>query len=102
MVDLVVETEKEWCDYILSDDREFPGLTRDKLFSFVLFSAREVYEFFEIECTHDFPEKNPLKFMEKWIDMGKMQSSPQEEKPGNYMLGMVEHDVGEEVLDFTL
>jgi ribonucleoside-diphosphate reductase beta chain len=102
IVDLVVETEKEWCDYILSDDREFPGLTRDKLFSFVLFSAREVYEFFEIECTHDFPEKNPLKFMEKWIDMGKMQSSPQEEKPGNYMLGMVEHDVGEEVLDFTL
>jgi ribonucleoside-diphosphate reductase beta chain len=102
IVDTTIEAEKEWCNYILSEDREFPGLTSEKLFLFVLYCSKEVYDFFDINCDYIFPEKNPLKYVEKWIDMGKMQSSPQEEKPANYMLGMVEHDVSDETLDFNL
>jgi len=102
MIDTTVDAEKQWCHYAFSEGRELTGLSVEKLFDWVLYSSKELYEFFNVPCNYPIPEKNPLKFMEKWINMGKMQSSPQEEKIGNYMLGMIEHDVGDEKIDFDL
>jgi ribonucleoside-diphosphate reductase beta chain len=95
-----IETERAWTQFIFSEGRNLPGLDAEKLFSFVLYCAKEINDFFNFNLDYPFPSKMPLKFIEKWINLGAMQSSPQEEKPANYMLGMITRELGDEILDF--
>lgn len=41
------------------------------------------------------PEKNPLLYMEDYLDISSTQASPQEEEKPDYMVNVV-NDVGEE------
>ena len=104
MADLTLAAEKEWCDYAFSDDQELPGLDADKLFNFTLYCADEVYTVLGLDKSgYVFPEKNPLPFLKEWFNIGDVQSSPMEEKLGNYMRGMISRDLDEsEVIDVDL
>lgn len=104
MADLTLEAEKNWCNYAFSDGYELTGLDGDKLFNFTLFCADEVYTVLGLDKDkYVFPEKNPLPFLKEWFNIGDVQSSPMEEKLGNYMLGMISRDLDEsEIIDVDL
>ncbi len=104
MADLTLNAEKDWCQYAFADDQELPGLDADKLFNFTLYCADEVYTVLGLDKSgYVFPEKNPLPFLKEWFNIGDVQSSPMEEKLGNYMLGMISRDLDEsEVIDVDL
>ena len=87
MLNEVIESEKTWLWYAFSEGRELPGVTKELLFSYTLFSAKEIYEFFDLTCPYEIPQKNPLRFMDSWLDISDIQGSPQEARSGAYMLG---------------
>jgi ribonucleoside-diphosphate reductase beta chain len=106
VINAVVQSEMDWNDYTFSEGREHPGLNKEVLNKGVLFYAKDVYEFFGFrpeEIPHTLPTKNPMMFMNDWLEIDKMQVSPMEQKSGNYVLGMVEKDLKDgEILEMDL
>ena len=94
MADEVVQSELEWATYLFSGGDELVGVSEDLLKQWCLFNAKDVYKFLKLESKWDFPKHNPLKFMEKWLDISKTQPSPQEEDNGQYKLNSVRKDDG--------
>jgi ribonucleoside-diphosphate reductase beta chain len=101
IVEEVLEFELWWCEYLFSEGRELVGMSLELLQEWVLFCARDVYEFLEIETDRKFPETNPIPWIESWLK-NDHQPSPQEEKPTAYMLGAVKDTAGSKVFDVDL
>lgn len=99
LINEVVQSEFNWIDKLFSEGRELLGVTPELLKQWVLFNAADVYTFFKFESPWELPKKNPLGFMEDWMDINSIQAAPQEEKTGAYMLGMVVGDLGDEAID---
>lgn len=91
-IDQVVEDEFAWIDYLYSDGRQLVGITPEALKKWVLFNAAEIYNFFRLERPYTFPRKNPFKFMENWLNLDKMQASPQEQQNGQYRVNVIRRD----------
>lgn len=99
VINSVIRSEMAWNEYTFSEGREHPGLTAELLNRGVLHNAKEVYDFFgfrQEEIPFTLPNKSPLLFMNDWLGMDTMQSSPMEQRSGNYLLGMVNQDADDE------
>jgi hypothetical protein len=49
---------------------------------------------------YDIPTKNPLKFIEKWINMDMNQGSPMEQKTtGQYLINAVRDTAGDKIFE---
>ena len=101
IVEEVLEFELWWCEYLFSEGRELVGMSLELLQDWVLFCAKDVYEFIGIETDRTFPETNPIPWIESWLK-NDHQPSPQEEKPTAYMLGAVKDTVGSKVFEVDL
>ena len=100
--DEIVRSELRWCKYMFSNGRELVGMNLELLENWVLFNANDVYVFTKIENPFKIIRKNPIPFINDWIDLNNHQASPQEEKPSNYLLGGLVNDAGDKVYDFDL
>lgn len=99
IINEVVASESEWTRYAFSEGRELTGVTAQMMLDWVYFSASDVARFFGVENEVDFPivQKNPLKYMENWLDMSKIQASNQEEDTAQYKVGVMKRDDEDEV-----
>ena len=93
----VVESELKWTDYLFSDNAELVGLTSNLIKDWVLFNANDVYSFLDINNPFKVVKKNPLGYMNDWVDINSSQKSPQEEKVGNYLLGGLKNNTNDEL-----
>lgn len=96
LIGAIVRSEMTWNSFTFSGGRSIPGVTEETMNKVVLYYAKGVYEFFRFnpkEIEFELPTRHPLPFMEDWLDIGKTQTSPQEQKNGNYVLGMIDRDV---------
>lgn len=100
--DEITRSELRWCKYMFSNGRELVGMNLELLENWVLFNANDVYTFTKIENPFKIIRKNPIPFINDWIDLNNHQASPQEEKPSNYLLGGLVNDAGDKVYDFDL
>lgn len=94
----ITHSELAWVDYIHHDDEpgdELPMATQDGMKQYGLFSNRAVCVAFgildEVEALlgMSMPEKNPLQFMERWVDINANQSSPQEQDNNQYQFNLI-------------
>lgn len=92
LVNEVVNSELEWITYLFSGGDELVGVSEELLKDWMLFCARDVYQFLKLDSPYKLPKTNPLKFMNHWLDISKTQPSPQEEDIGQYKLGTVRRD----------
>jgi ribonucleoside-diphosphate reductase beta chain len=99
LLDDVVNSELNWSEVLFSGGRELPGMDSDRLKQWSLFCAAPVYHNLDVEPEHKLPEKNPVKFMENWLDISKTQPSPQEEANGQYKLNVVRRDDEETIFE---
>lgn len=99
MIDEVVQSELDWVDFLFSEGRELVGLNADVLKQWVLFNAKDVYNFFKIESEHKLPRSNPLKFMEKWLNINATQAAPQEQDIAEYRLNILQRDDDDKEFD---
>lgn len=90
MYDEILRSELMWDDYLFSEGRELVGMNPDVLKRWTLFCAKPVYDFFGFSSEEfKFPKENPLKFMEKWLDISKTQPAPQEQDVAAYKVGIM-------------
>lgn len=93
LLDEVVESELTWTDYLFSEGRELLGANAQKVKNWVLFNARDVYEFLDIESTtHKFPRSNPMIHLEDWLNISKTQAAPQEQDNNQYKVNVIVRD----------
>lgn len=92
LIDEVVEGELVWTDYLFSEGRELTGTNAKTVKNWVLFNARDVYEFLDIESDYKFPKNNPMVHMEDWINIGKTQAAPQEQDNNQYKVNIIQRD----------
>ncbi len=99
IVNEVVESEVAWTDYAFSEGRELTGVTCQMMKDWVYFSATDVITFFGLEEAARFPliTRNPLTYMENWLDMSKIQASNQEEDTAQYKVGVMKRDDEDQV-----
>ena len=96
ILDEVVKQEFLWADYIF-EQGQVVGLSADLLKEYVEYMAAPVYQVCEISFGL-VPEKNPLPYMEKYIDSKKVQAAAQEIEITSYKVGAIIDDT--EDLDF--
>lgn len=106
LIDSVVQTEFSWVDTLFGRventdvyERSLVGLDAALTKQWVLYNAKEVYSFFAIESEMELPKKNPILFINEWINTGDTQGSPQEDRPTQYLLGAINDDLKDTVLD---
>lgn len=97
IINSVVLNEYRWADYIFSEGRQVVGLNVELLQSYVDYMAAPVYATFGIDAHA--PEKNPLPYMDKYIDPSKVQTANQELQNGSYLVGTLEDDTADLELD---
>ncbi len=91
IIDEVVNTEFAWTDHVFSG-RELLGTNAAKVKSWVLFNARDVYEFLDIESEHKLPKTNPMAHLEDWLNISKTQAAPQEQDNNQYKVNVIVRD----------
>lgn len=96
----IIRSEKEWINHLFSDGRELVGMDKALLTKWLMFCAKDPITFFGFASEYtDLPDKNPIGFMKEWLNIDKIQVSPQEENPGGYLLGAISRDLGETILN---
>ena len=90
MIEEVIEAELSWIDYLFSEGRELVGMNAQRLAAWTLYCAKDVYQTLGITSTrHELPASNPLRFMEKWLNISRTQASPQEQDIAAYKVGVM-------------
>lgn len=92
LLDEVIRSEFEWVDYLFSEGRELVGMNSELLKQWTLYCAKDVVSALSLEESFKYPTKNPLKFMENWININKNQGSPQEEDVAAYKVNIMRRD----------
>ncbi len=76
MIEEVVESELRSINYLFSRRAELVGMNADRLSAWTLYCAKDVYQLFGLTTDkYTLPAHNPLKFMEKWLNISKTQAS---------------------------
>ena len=78
---------------LFADGKELAGLNLERLNKFVLYSATDVFNETGVENPFEIVTKNPLDYMDDWVNMDNSQAAPQEQKTMNYFLGGFSHDL---------
>lgn len=94
----VTASELEWNRIQHLDGEALPGMTEDMFANFTLYGTNDVYETIGWSNPHRIVDRNPLPFMNNWIDINKNQKSPQEEKTANYLLSTVAKGTGKTMM----
>ena len=97
LLDQVVENEISWSKYVFSEGREVIGLNEQLLTDYVEHMAAPVYKVFGLTPNREV-RKNPLPYMEKYIDPSKIQTANMELQNSSYLIGTIEDDTRD--LDF--
>lgn len=96
----IIRTEVFWIEHLTSEGRELPGVDKDSLVKWLMYCAKDPIIFFGLADKYDnLPKSNPLKFMNEWLNIDRIQVSPQEENPGGYLLGAISKTLGDIVLE---
>jgi ribonucleoside-diphosphate reductase beta chain len=90
----IIRRELAWNARQFSNGRELLGLNEELLNRYIFYRATLVAKFLRIpidECYYQ--DKDPLPWMDDWLDLNKRQISAQEQRGTNYYLGSFLRDV---------
>ena len=88
----VLQSEFTFIDYMFSEGRSLTGATAATMKQWVLFNARDVDKFLDLNSDHVFPTKNPCPHLEDWVNIGNVQAAPQEEVNNAYKVNTIVND----------
>ena len=92
MLDEVMAVETKWLPFLMDNRKDIFGATERDLLGWNHFCAKDVYDHLRIKSDLTFPKSNPLSYMDTWVNISSIQASLQEEKNGQYLLGMIRRD----------
>lgn len=93
LADDVLQAELTWLEeYLFTEGRELVGANLATVKNWVLFNARDIYHFLNIETDIKFPKTNPMPNLENWINIGRTQAAPQEQDSNAYKVNSIVRD----------
>lgn len=99
LFDDVIQCEFRWIDYMGFEQNPMVGLSAQMLRDWVIYCAADAMAVLGLKPEYPVPRLSPLPFMEEWIDVSKIQSSPQEEKGRvQYKNNVLVDDLGDRVI----
>jgi ribonucleoside-diphosphate reductase beta chain len=93
-------SEYRWNDHLHSNGRKVTGFSHQLGVDWIDYNAQEVYEVVGFEPPRKI-EKNPLKYMENWLDLNKTQNANQEGDQANYRLNIIVDDLGDKIIEWS-
>lgn len=100
-IDQVRRSEHKWSYETIPEGEEFLGMTGNLLASYEDYCATEVSNFFMLPIENP-QRRNPIPWIEDWIDISRRQESPQENRSGQYFVGGIVDDLGERPIEINL
>lgn len=93
------EIENAWADYVLPEGTTMVGLNADILKRYSAYVTKNALAPLGIylEDLQVVPKTNPIPWVEKFIDLSKLQVAPQETQILTYRVGSISIDVEEEL-----
>lgn len=88
----VVNNELGWTENLFSEGRELAGATVGNVKKFVLFNAKDVAKFLDIDTDLKFPATNPMPHIDDWMSISKTQAAPQEQDNNQYKVNIIIRD----------
>jgi ribonucleoside-diphosphate reductase beta chain len=98
----IVKAEEQWGRVLFSNGQQITGLTEDLLNRWVQYCSDDVYRFFQIKPPSGEFIKNPIPWIDDWIDLSKRQGSPQEARGNAYFVGGVVNTLQKDVIEIDL
>lgn len=92
ILDRVVKQEIDWADYLFSDGREVIGLNAKRLQQYTRYMSKNVYDALGVSFDFEVENKNPLPYMDTYIDSSLVQTAAQELQLSNYQIGAIADD----------
>lgn len=92
MIDEIMAVETKWLPFLMGERKDIFGVTERDLVGWNHFCAKDVYDHLRIKSDITFPKFNPLDYMNSWVNISSIQASLQEEKNGQYLLGLIRRD----------
>ena len=98
MLNVIKRVDYAWNAYQFSEGRVIVGVNEALMNSWSDYNAQFIYR----DLGFDVPVlPSPLKYMDNWIDIDKIQNAQQEESGNNYALNSVVDDLADdEILEF--
>ena len=84
-----MQQEIEWTDYLFKDGPML-GLNREVLIDYLKYISANRMSAVGFKTEFDFPEKNPLPWMNNWLNSDNVQVAPQEVEMTSYLIGQVD------------
>lgn len=92
ILDSIMRQELSWPDYLFSEGRAVIGLNANLLKEYTLYMGKPLYDALGIPFDFEVVDRQPLPYMEKYIDSKKMQGANQEIQNIAYKVGAVRDD----------
>lgn len=100
ILDEVRTNEYGWGDYLFSEGRAIIGLNAPLLKDWTDWNCAPIYDYYGIEKDFVAPKRDPLPFMDVWMNPSKQQNANQEQTNTDYRLNATVNDAEDEVWDF--
>lgn len=95
----VVDSEYAWNKHLFSNGRKVVGFNESLGVDWIDYNAQDLYETFGFIAPRTI-KKNPLPYMDNWLDLNKNQNAQQEGDSANYNLNIIVDDIGDEIMNF--
>lgn len=100
ILDSVVNQEEVWTDYLFTEGRQVIGLGPELLKDYLYYMSKPIYDALGVPFDFKVVTKNPLPYMDKYIDSTLVMALPQEIQITSYKVGAIKDDT--EDLDLEL
>lgn len=97
ILDTVVAQEEQWCEYLFSEGRFVVGLNAELSRQWVYFNAAPIYRRLKMKASFKAPKKNPLPWMDIWLNPDQIQAAAQEIPVTAYKLNSANKDVDDDM-----
>ncbi|AQU63948.1 TPA: hypothetical protein MIV67_24295 [Klebsiella pneumoniae] len=98
MVDSVLSDEFKWAEFLFSEGRQVVGLNERLLKDYILHMAIPVSRTLGVTLERTV-EKNPLPYMDNYIDSSRVQVANQEIQNGTYLVNSVKMSPAKDISD---
>lgn len=90
-----IKQEEDWADYLFKDGSMI-GLNSDILKQYVRYVGANRMKKVGISVPYTASAKNPIPWMESWIDSGSVQVAPQEVEVSSYVIGGIDNQIADD------
>ena len=96
MLDAIVHDEHKWSEYLFSEGRQCIGINPKIVNEYVNWLAIPVAKTLGVEAPYKV-DKNPLPYMDNYVDSSKIQVAAQEMQLTNYLVAAVKRSTKEDI-----